>query len=352
MPIIISKQGKNAKVVTESHFEYEDRLQEYIHENPESIPIYEIHEDKRLFVAKREFATNSGPIDALGIDADGTIYVIETKLWKNQDKRTVVAQALDYGAALWKHFNDFEAFLHILDQETQHVHGQGLREKIADFFELDEERVENTIEGMRRNLKDGIIRFVILMDSIEDRLKDLILYVNQNSQFDIYGVEFKFFKHEEYEIIIPKIFGIEVKKNVGRSSGAEKPKYNGPEGFIAILAQEYIPLFNYVWEVVQKRGYTRGWGSENLSIRMRRTDNKPVTFSYINENGFLSLHLDRSLPASDVQRAAIRKKIDSYGLFKWKKGEVSMKAYITKENTEALKMAFTEICDWVDSLKG
>jgi hypothetical protein len=54
------------------------------------------------FLSDRAFPTNSGPIDALGINKDGEIYIIETKLYKNPDKRLVVAQVLDYGASLWQ----------------------------------------------------------------------------------------------------------------------------------------------------------------------------------------------------------------------------------------------------------
>jgi hypothetical protein len=52
------------------------------------------------------------------------------------------------------------------------------------------------------------------MDKLEDRLKDLILYVNQNSKFDIYAVELEYYKHAEFEIMIPKLFGNEVKKDI------------------------------------------------------------------------------------------------------------------------------------------
>src|SRR6266511_5250571 len=99
MTVIISKNGKNAEKVESSSFDYEDNLQAYIDDNPNAIPMYEIKEDARVLVLAREFSTQSGPIDALGIDQDGEIYIIETKLYKNSDKRTVCAQALDYGAS-------------------------------------------------------------------------------------------------------------------------------------------------------------------------------------------------------------------------------------------------------------
>ncbi len=222
MGIIVTKKGKEAKVIDKSDFQKEHDLQEYISKNPESIPIYELKEEKRLFVAKREFPTRSGPIDALAVDEDGDIYVIETKLYKNPDKRTVVAQALDYGAALWKHMNDFRAFTEILNQESKKQFDQRFREKIQEFFSLDDEQVDYMLDMMQKNLSQGNIKFVILMDSIDERLKDLIIYLNQNSRFDIYATQLEYYKFEEYEIVIPRVFGAEVKKTVSKYSDTKQ----------------------------------------------------------------------------------------------------------------------------------
>jgi hypothetical protein len=214
VPIIISqKSDTSATIVEKSEFENEDTLQKYIHEHPEVIPVYEIKRDKRLLVVAREFETQSGPIDALAVDKDGDIYVVETKLYKNNDKRRVVAQVLDYGASLWRHIPDFEAFLSILDRHARHNWGKSFQEKANEFFDLNDEREDSMLSWMRRNLKDGNLKFVVLMDSMDESLKNLITYINQKSQFDIYGVELEFYRHLEYEIGIPKIFGVEVKKD-------------------------------------------------------------------------------------------------------------------------------------------
>lgn len=220
MAIIISNQGRNAVKVDKSSFDKEDHLQRYIYDNPESIPLYDIKEDIRLLILAREFPTNSGPIDAIGIDQYGELYIVETKLYKNPDKRTVISQALDYGAALWKHSNDFNEFLSVLDEHTQRVFKLRTTEKIKDFFQLSDDEVESTIDKARINLNNGVFHFVVLMDKLDDRLKDLILYVNQNSQFDVYAVELEYYKHDSYEIIIPKIFGAEVKKDITVSSSS------------------------------------------------------------------------------------------------------------------------------------
>jgi hypothetical protein len=220
--IIVSKNHKGATKLEEEHFGLENHLQAYITDVPESVPIYEIEEDARLFIAAREFATNSGPIDALGFDQYGNIYVVETKLYKNADKRTVVAQALDYGASLWRHKVDFDEFISQLDTHTEKSFQITFKEKFEDFFKTDS---ADAFENMQKNLSSGVIKFVVLMDKLHDRLKDLIVYVNQNSKFDLYAVELEYYKHQEFEIIIPKLFGSEVKKDVATESKSGSYKY-------------------------------------------------------------------------------------------------------------------------------
>ncbi len=210
------KKWKNAKKIEKSDFEKEDYLQKFIYENPESIPLYDIKENIQLLVLCREFPTNSGPVDALGIDREGSIYLVETKLYKNPDKRLVVAQVLDYGASLWKNYN-FEDFISQINSFLNKKLNINLNQRIEEFFGLEEEEADVIIESISLNLKKGNFKFVVLMDKLHQQLKDLIIYLNQNSEFDIYAVEFDYYKYESYEIVIPKIYGSEVKKEVGTS---------------------------------------------------------------------------------------------------------------------------------------
>ena len=198
MTIVVSKNNKNAKRLEESNFRIESDLQKYIYDNPDVVPIYDINQDAQLFIAAREFPTNSGPIDALGFDESGNIYVIETKLFKNQDKRTVVAQALDYGASLWRYSTDFDVFVDKLNSHTIKQFSKSFEKSFCEFFGLDD--FSQASDAIHRNLENGIIKFVILMDELDDRLKDLIVYVNQNSKFDIYAVDFEYYKHDQFEI--------------------------------------------------------------------------------------------------------------------------------------------------------
>ena len=74
---------------------------------------------------------------------------------------------------------------------------------------------------MKTNLNSGTFKFVVLMDNLERRLKDLILFMNRNSQFDVYAVELEYYRHEDFEIIIPQLYGAEVKKEVTGSEQAQ-----------------------------------------------------------------------------------------------------------------------------------
>jgi hypothetical protein len=224
MPIIISKNGKNAKKIEKTMIKKEDYLQKYIYDNPGSIPLYDIKEDVRLLIVAREYPTQSGPIDALGIDGDGEIYVIETKLYKNPDKRLVVAQVLDYGASLWNTYTNYADFFSLMEKEIEKEFKVGTNEKLMETFQISDNELPVLYDNIKSNLSEGNYKFIVLMDQLHARLKDLIVYLNQNSQFDIYAVEMEYYKHDEMEIVIPKIFGAEVKKdkNIVVASGNRK----------------------------------------------------------------------------------------------------------------------------------
>jgi len=181
MAIIVSKNGKNAKKIEKSAFEQEDYLQKYIYNNPESIPLYDIKEDIRLLILAREFSTSSGSIDALGVDKDGEIYLVETKLYKNPDKRLVVAQVLDYGASLWHSYTNFDEFVRVLDNEIHNKFDTSLNQRLQGFFNISDEEIAVLLDNIKNNLNEGNFRFVVLMDKLHTQLKDLIVFINENS---------------------------------------------------------------------------------------------------------------------------------------------------------------------------
>jgi hypothetical protein len=270
MVIIVSKNGRYAKKVLKTDIVKEDYLQKYIQDNPETIPIYEIDEDKRLLVVSREFPTNSGPLDALAIDQSGDIYIVETKLYRNPDKRKVVAQVIDYGASLWKQSINFDDFKETIEEEIKKKFSLTFEEKVKEYYALEDEDATTLFDNLAENLEEGRFKFVILMDHMEDRLKDLVQYVNENSKFDIYPVELEFYKYDEYEIMIPKLFGTEVKKNLTTTRSSNKRLSWTKETFLDKLRldagnnfDDYNRLYEFFKAKSDKIKY--GTGAKNAS---------------------------------------------------------------------------------------
>ena len=56
MSIIVSRNNKNAQRLDKQEFGLEQNIQQYIYDNPDIIPMYEVDSDIRLFVAAREFS--------------------------------------------------------------------------------------------------------------------------------------------------------------------------------------------------------------------------------------------------------------------------------------------------------
>lgn len=274
MAIIISKNGENAKKVDRSRFESEDSLQKYIYSNPDSIPLYDFKDEVRLLILAREFPTNSGPIDAIGTDKDGEIYLIETKLYKNPDKRLVISQVLDYGASLWRSSLDFNEFLKKLDDQVNAKFNVGLHQKLQAFFGIDEDQTSLLIESMEKNLNEGNFKFVVLMDQLHNQLKDLIVFINENSRFDVFAVELEYYEHDTFEIMIPKLFGAEVKKDIGISSTGSRKQWDKESFFNEVnelLDKKGIKIISDVYEFAKKKGeviWGRGMmGTFNMKIK-------------------------------------------------------------------------------------
>ncbi len=256
MTVIITKNGKNAEKISESKFADEDNLQNFIHENPDCVPLYELDEDIRLLILAREVPTQSGPIDAIGTDANGEVYIIETKLYKNPDKRLVIAQVLDYGASISENVDNELLFFQTIEKKVNSHFQMSISEKLTDFYDITAEDSNEIIESFKENLEEGNFRFVVLMDHLEKRLKDLIAFINRNSRFDLYGVELEHYKYETFEITIPKLFGSEIKKEIAKKAGFSRRRTWNESSFFEEVnsklndndANTIKSLFNYLSE--------------------------------------------------------------------------------------------------------
>ena len=274
MPIIVQREGERAKIISESRFPNEAELQRYIYENPEVLPILDIKDDAQFTVLDKETPVGTGYIDILGVDSDGELYIIETKLFGNSDKRQVIAQVLDYGAALWSAYQDPETFLRMLDERLS-TRGTSLRELLRQSFGEAAEEVE---EGIHHCLESGTFRFVILMDQVPFELKTLVQFVNTYSNFSVYVVELEHYKHDDLHIFVPHVFGAEERKRISASSAgrdwSEDSYFQDVENK---CTPETVTAVRKLYEFSKQRANRITWG------RGRFTGSFNPRFSYVCE---------------------------------------------------------------------
>ena len=297
MAIIISKNGKGARKVEQATVDEEDYLQQYVSENPDSLPLSDIKEGAKLLVIGREFDTESGPIDVLAIDGDGDLYIIETKLYKNPDKRLVIAQMLDYGAALWKAYGDDDGFLGEIDALLSKSAAGGLGLRLRNVYGLSDSEVEDVREAIKRNLSDGNIKFAVLMDRLHDRLRDLILFINQKSRFNIYAVEMEFYENEGTEMVIPKLFGAEVKKDVSSGRAGRGKLFASDEEFLeAVETEPDKKIFRGLLSFADEIGATRHFRESCTTLRIPDPDesNRWITLFALNIDGYVHIGWTKS----------------------------------------------------------
>lgn len=208
-------------------------MQAQIAENPAILPLHEIREGAELVAVVREFSVASGSVDLLGFDAEGELYIIETRLARNPDRRTVVAQALDYGAALWSGYPDPALFFTTIDGLLTRAGRPNLLDALRSAHDGNESAAAEARDRIARNLASGAFRFVIPMDRIDDGLKDLVQYVNENSRLTVYPLELEQYQAGDVTVIVPRLFGAETRKTVAGMGSGSRGAAGSLEEFVA-----------------------------------------------------------------------------------------------------------------------
>jgi hypothetical protein len=116
-PTIIAAEGQQTRfepVRLGKGLNSEKWLQELIHNHPGLMPVASIEPGFGMpIAAAMEVSCGHGHIDNVFLTPTGDIILVEAKLWSNPEaRRKVVAQALDYAAALsGSSYQDFETML-------------------------------------------------------------------------------------------------------------------------------------------------------------------------------------------------------------------------------------------------
>lgn len=190
--LYLPKNSEEVKKISATDYKEEETLQDLIEEHPELLPL----SSGRIITLAREYPLAGGAIDLLCADNESQIYIVETKLQRNSDRRQAIAQLIDYGAQLGKEsFEDFQTKINERNRKS-------LEELLNEF---DEESTLN-VEEIRKSLHEKNFVLILAMDRFDSALKDAINYLNIDNNVKVFGIELHMHHiHDQGSVFVPEI---------------------------------------------------------------------------------------------------------------------------------------------------
>jgi hypothetical protein len=209
MSILIRQRGSKWEKAIRAEFADEKQLQTLLYESPELIKT----EDDLAIVFTREGSLpGSGYTDLIGIDVDGNIFLVETKLARNPEiRREVIGQILEYAAFLWgKNYDD-------IDRIFQSREGKSIFELLS--IKDPEISLNDLRQTVSANLADGRFRLFIVVDSINQELEKIIAFLSsRGGGLKLQAIAMPIYTRDNMEILAPQVYGQLNQPNVGDAS--------------------------------------------------------------------------------------------------------------------------------------
>lgn len=180
-------------------------LQTLIYANPTVLPAGEVRADAGpLIPIGREVGVQSGRIDCLYISPEGTLTLVETKLWANAEaRRQVIAQIIQYAEELthWTYED--------LDRVAMGSTGKGLWDLVATSvagLDLDQREFHDAVS---QKLEHGDFLLLIVGDGIQRGVEKMAAFLQDTPHlhFTLSLVELKLYRQsrDERVLVVPSI---------------------------------------------------------------------------------------------------------------------------------------------------
>ena len=226
MSRILLIDGKRVTPLNKTRFTEEGKLQDYLEQYPNLIPLGDIVEGASdLLCIGREVVAGSGSIDLLCTDKDGLLTIIETKLRRNpESRREVVGQIVEYASYVcqWSADDIYRIangyFLKSNKAPKSYKNrtiDDIMSEIVGDEFSDEEFRI-----SIGQKLRDGKLRLIIAVDELVEQLRATVTFLNSYSSFDLLLLQVSDYQESEArKVLVPLLFGYATKsKETGRQT--------------------------------------------------------------------------------------------------------------------------------------
>ena len=193
----------------------EKELENLIIDNPEIFPVKDLsgRESAKWIPITKQLGLETGILDTLGIDDEGTIYIIENKLSVNPDKKTVRQQVSDYAFGLLdlkEYFDGWKKFCEKIENanksktaEGRSFHNKSLEEIIKE--NVDADSFDECWDGVKTNFDAGHYTLVVAMNRIHKPLRIAIdgqNEIDEKHKYPLFALEVNEFQGDSDKTII------------------------------------------------------------------------------------------------------------------------------------------------------
>jgi hypothetical protein len=312
--VLIRGEGGAETMIAESPLPAEKNLHDVLTEHAGLLPADDLELVDPVVVG-REANLESGYADLVLVDQTGQICLVEVKNEGNPDTRRVVAQLLDYAAALWQLNTDEFARVVLgpyLDASEEPVGGaldivgfvRGRATGSDDDGVADDELL---LKGLEQSLATGRFRLVVAAPVIPNGVEKVMEYLNAQGHM-VYGLEVGFFSGSA-ECFVPRLV---VKPRVGevRSVGAKSEPVSEEDFLAALPAHARGPIGAFL-QTATLAGASVTWNAYGPAVRPGRLPARVIAFA---ERGRVAIIVTPPKEFPDEPFAIAREKIASFGL--------------------------------------
>jgi hypothetical protein len=193
------------RLVEETAVPTEAALHEVLMRHPRLVPATDLGLGDIVTVGF-EVSLASGRADLVLLDEEGRLCLVEVKKEGNPDTRQVVAQLLDYAAALWgltvEEFEQHVLRHKLADDDPRSLRDFIIEELVAKADDRDE-AAEQTLEGLGETLGTGNFALVLAAPVIPPGVQRVIEYLNARG-LSVYGLEVSYFAGE-VKVFVPRL---------------------------------------------------------------------------------------------------------------------------------------------------
>ena len=257
-------------MVEESAVPTEAVLHEVLTQHPSLVPAADLGLG-RVVTVGFETGLASGNADLVLLDECGRVSIVEVKKEGNPDTRRVIAQLLDYAAALWgMSVDDFErAVLRPTRDGADRVSlREFVREKLVHDLDDPEDAADVVIEGLEETLRTGDFALVVAAPSIPAGVQRVIEYLNARGS-RIYGLEVSYFAGE-VDAFVPRLV---VRPTIAtRIAGSSVRGSSAPidrETLLSSLPEQTREVVADFLDTIEDSGAELDWRENRVRVRVR-----------------------------------------------------------------------------------